>query len=128
MVRENPHKLEIKERMKEMIREGKPRDYVVDTIKLEFKGLVHKNTPYEWWKEVIQEQDIKEWEKENKQKVLSLYDHKRNAKIDMYYWTYNRYKKQLFKFEAQQVEDPDLLKDIYNLQDRLQTNYLKKVE
>ena len=46
----------------------------------------------------------------------------------MYYWTYNRYKKQLFKFETQQVEDPDLLKDIYNLQDRLQTNYLKKVE
>ena len=128
MVRENPHKLEIKERMKELIREGNPRDYVVDTIKVEFKGLVHKNTPYEWWKEVIQEQDIKEWEKENKQKVLSLYDHKRNAKIDMYYWTYNRYKKQLFKFETQQVEDPDLLKDIYDLQDRLQANYLKKVE
>ena len=128
MVRENPHKLEIKERMKELIREGKPRDYVIDIVKLEFKGLVHKNTPYEWWKEVIQEQDIKEWEKENKQKVLSLYDHKRNAKIDMYYWTYNRYKKQLYKFETEQVEDPDLLKDIYNLQDRLQTNYLKKVE
>ena len=128
MVRENPHKLEIKERMKELIREGKPRDYVVDTIKLEFKGLVHKNTPYEWWKEVIKEQDIIEWEKENKQKILSLYDHKRNTKLEMYYWTYNRYKKQLFKFEAQQVEDPDLLKDIYNLQDRLQTNYLKKVE
>ena len=111
-----------------MIREGKPRDYVIDTIKVEFKGLVHKNTPYEWWKEVIQEQDIKEWEKQNKEKVLSLYDHKRNTKIEMYYWTYNRYKKQLFKFETEQVEDPDLLKDIYNLQDRLQTNYLKKVE
>ena len=37
MVRENPHKLEIKERMKELIREGKPRDYVIDTIKDEFK-------------------------------------------------------------------------------------------
>ena len=46
MVRENPNKLEIKERMKELIREGKPRDYVIDTIKDEFKGLVHKNTPY----------------------------------------------------------------------------------
>tara|TARA_Y100000004_G_scaffold64273_1_gene72073 strand:+ start:166 stop:552 length:387 start_codon:yes stop_codon:yes gene_type:complete len=128
MVRENPHKLEVKERMKELIREGYAQDFIMLDIQEKFKGLVHKSTPYEWWKEVIQEQDIKEWEKENKQKILSLYDHKRNAKIDMYYWTYNRYKKQLYKFETQQVEDPDLLKDIYNLQDRLQTNYLKKVE
>jgi len=128
MVRENPHKLEVKERMKELIREGYAQDFIMLDIQEKFKGLVHKSTPYEWWKEVIQEQDIKEWEKKNKQKVLSLYDHKRNAKIDMYYWTYNRYKKQLYKFETQQVEDPDLLKDIYNLQDRLQTNYLKKVE
>ena len=127
MVRENPHKLEIKERMKELIREGKPRDYIVDTIKLEFKGLVHKNTPYEWWKEIIQDQDIKEWEKENNEKILSLYDHKRNAKIEMYYWTYKRYKKQLFLFESQIAEDPDLLKEIYDLQDRLQP-YLKRVE
>ena len=46
----------------------------------------------------------------------------------MYYWTFNRYKKQLKKFEDKESEDPDLLKDIYNLQDRLQTNYLKKIE
>ena len=128
MAKNNEHKEEIIERMKELIREGYAQDFIMLDIQEKFKGLVHKSTPYEWWKEVIQEQDIKEWEKENKQKVLSLYDHKRNAKIDMYYWTYNRYKKQLYKFETQQVEDPDLLKDIYNLQDRLQTNYLKKVE
>jgi len=128
MVRENPHKLEIKERMKELIREGKPRDYVVDTIKLEFKGLVHKNTPYEWWKDIIKDQDIKEWEKENKKEVMSLYDHKRKAKIDMYYWTYNRYEKQLKKFESKQGGDPELLDEIYKLQDRLHNNYLKKVE
>ena len=79
-------------------------------------------------KDIIKDEDIKEWEKENEQKVLSLNDHKRNAKIEMYYWTYYRYKRQLYKFETEQVEDPDLLKDIYNLQDRLQTNYLKKVE
>ena len=128
MANNNPYKEEIVERIKELIREGKPRDYIMDKIKEEFKGLVHPSTPYEWWKDIIKDEDIKEWEKENKQKVLSLYDHKRNAKIEMYYWTYYRYKRQLYKFETEQVEDPDLLKDIYNLQDRLQTNYLKKVE
>ncbi len=124
----NPHKEEIIERIKELIREGYAQDFIMLDIQEKFKGLVHKSTPYEWWKDIIKEQDVQEWEKENREKVLSLYDHKRKAKIKMYYWTYNRYKKQLFKFETQQVEDPDLLKDIYNLQDRLQTNYLKKVE
>ena len=128
MTNNNPYKEEIVERIKELIREGYAQDFIMLDIQEKFKGLVHKSTPYEWWKDIIKEQDIKDWEKENKEKVLSLYDHKRNAKIDMYYWTYNRYKKQLFKFETEQIEDPDLLKDIYNLQDRLQTNYLKKVE
>ena len=127
MVRENPHKLEIKERMKELIREGKPRDYVIDTIKDEFKGLVHKNTPYEWWKDIVQEEDIKEWEKENKRAVISLYDHKRKAKKDLYYWTYNRYMKLLLDFETNENENPDLLDEIYKLQDRLNL-YLKRVE
>ena len=128
MVRENPHKLEIKERMKELIREGKPRDYVIDTIKDEFKGLVHKNTPYEWWKDLVQEEDIKEWEKENKKEVISLYDHKRKTKKDLYYWTYNRYMKLLLDFETNENENPDLLDEIYKLQDRLHNNYLKRVE
>ena len=122
MTNNNPYKEEIVERIKELIREGKPRDYIMDKIKEEFKGLVFPTTPYEWWKDIIKDQDIKEWEKENKKKVISLYDHKRNAKIEMYYWTFNRYKKQLKKFEDKESEDPDLLKDIYNLQDRLQTN------
>ena len=128
MTNNNPYKEEIVERIKELIREGKPRDYIMDKIKQEFKGLVFPTTPYEWWKDIIKDQDIKEWEKENKKKVISLYDHKRNAKIEMYYWTFNRYKKQLKKFESKESEDSDLLKDIYNLQDRLQTNYLKKIE
>ena len=115
-------------RIKELIREGKPRDYIMDKIKEEFKGLVFPTTPYEWWKDIIKHQDVEQWDKQNKEKILSLYDHKRNAKIEMYYWTYNRYKKQLVKFESKGGEDPDLLKDIYNLQDRLQTNYLKKIE
>ncbi len=129
MTNVNPYKEEIIERMKELIREGKPRDYVVDTIKEEFKGLVHKNTPYEWWKDIIKQQDIQEWEKENKKEVMSLYDHKRKAKIDMYYWTYNRYikKKNELENSTSKVEDPDLIKEIYDLQDRLQP-YLKKVE
>ena len=128
MVRQNPYKESCIERMKELIREGKPKDRIMATIKEEFKGLVNPTTPYEWWKDIIKDQDIKEWEKENKEKVLSLYDHKRNAKIQMYYWTYNRYEKQLKKFESKQSEDPELLDEIYKLQDRLHNNYLKKVE
>ena len=127
MANVNPYKEEIIERMKELIREGKPRDYVIDTIKDEFKGLVHKNTPYEWWKDIVQEEDIKEWEKENKREVISLYDHKRKAKKDLYYWTYNRYMKLLHDFETNENENPDLLDDIYKLQDRLNL-YLKRVE
>ena len=128
MSNNNPHKEQIVERIKELIREGKPRDYIMDKIKQEFKSLVNPTTPYEWWKDIIKEQDIKVWEKENKEKVVSLYDHKRKAKIDMYYWTYNRYKRQLKKFENKQSEDPELLDEIYKLQDRLHNNYLKKVE
>ena len=128
MANNNEFKEEIIERIKELIREGKSKDYIMNKIKEEFKGSVHPSTPYLWWKDIMEEQDIKEWEKENKQKVLSLYDHKRNAKIQMYYWTYNRYEKQLKKFESKQSEDPELLDEIYKLQDRLHNNYLKKVE
>ena len=130
MTNVNPYKEEIIERIKELIREGKPRDYIMDRIiNEEFKGLVNKSTPYEWWKDIIKQQDIQEWEKENKKKVMSLYDHKRKAKIDMYYWTYNRYIKKKNKLEESDSnnEDPELIKEIYDLQDRLQP-YLKKVE
>ena len=125
----NPYKEEIIERMKELIREGKPRDWIMDAIKEEFKGLVHKSTPYEWYKEVIKQQDVQEWVEEIKEVVMSLYDHKRKAKIDMYYWTYNRYLKKKNKLEESDPnnEDPELIKEIYDLQDRLQP-YLKKVE
>ena len=130
MANVNPYKEEIIERIKELIREGKPRDFIMDKIiNEEFKGLVHKSPPYIWWDEIVKQQDIQEWEKENKEKVISLYDHKRKAKIDMYYWTYNRYIKKKNKLEESDPnnEDPELIKEIYDLQDRLQP-YLKKVE
>ena len=129
MANVNPYKEEIIERIKELIREGKPKNYIMDKIKEEFKGLVNPTTPYEWWKDIIKQQDIQEWEKENKKEVMSLYDHKRKAKIDMYYWTYNRYIKKKNKLEESDAnnEDPELIKEIYDLQDRLQP-YLKKVE
>ena len=130
MTNVNPYKEEIIERIKELIREGKPQSWIMDKIiNEEFKGLVNKSTPYEWWKDIIKQQDIQEWEKENKKKVMSLYDHKRKAKIDMYYWTYNRQLKKKNKLEESDPtnEDPELIKEIYDLQDRLQP-YLKKVE
>ena len=116
-----------KERMKEHIRKGLDRTEVIREVKKEFLN-VNNDTFYRWYDSVILEQDIKEWERENKEKVVSLYDHKRKAKIDMYYWTYNRYERQLKKFENKQSEDPELLDEIYKLQDRLHNNYLKKVE
>ena len=123
----NPHREEIIERMKELIREGKPKSFIMNKIiNEEFKDLVHKSTPYIWWDDIVKQQDIKEWEKENKEKVISLYDHKRKAKIDMYYWTYNRYKKILKEFEEDD-DNPDKLIELYQLQDRL-NGYLKKVE
>ena len=129
MANNNPHKEEIIERIKELIREGKPQSWIMDRIKEEFKGLVNPTTPYEWWKDIIKQQDVQEWMEENKEVVMSLYDHKRKAKIDMYYWTYNRYIKKKNKLEESDAnnEDPELIKEIYDLQDRLQP-YLKKVE
>ena len=129
MANNNPHKEEIIERIKELIREGKPQSWIMDRIKEEFKGLVNPTTPYEWWKDIIKQQDVQEWMEENKEVVMSLYDHKRKAKIDMYYWTYNRYIKKKNKLEESDPnnEDPELIKEIYDLQDRLQP-YLKKVE
>ena len=70
MTNKNPHKEEIVERIKELIREGKPKDYIMDKIKKEFKGLVNPTTPYEWWKVIIKDQDIKEWEKEKAMNIL----------------------------------------------------------
>jgi len=130
MTNVNPYKEEIIERIKELIREGKPRDFIMDKIiNEEFKGLVHKSTPYIWWDDIVKQQDVQEWMEENKEVVMSLYDHKRKAKIDMYYWTYNRYikKKNELENSKSKVENPDLIKEIYDLQDRLQP-YLKKVE
>ena len=130
MANVNPYKEEIIERIKELIREGKPRDFIMDKIiNEEFKGLVHKSTPYIWWDDIVKQQDVQKWMEENKEVVMSLYDHKRKAKIDMYYWTYNRYikKKNELENKKSKVEDPDLVKEIYDLQDRLQP-YLKKVE
>ena len=130
MANNNPHKEEIIERIKELIREGKPQSWIMDRIKEEFKGLVNPTTPYEWWKDIIKQQDVQEWMEENKEVVMSLYDHKRKAKIDMYYWTYNRYIKKKNKLEESDPnnEDPELLDEIYKLQDRLHNNYLKKIE
>ena len=130
MTNVNPYKEEIIERIKELIREGKPRDWIIDRIiNEEFKGLVHKSTPYIWWDDIVKQQDVQEWMEENKEVVMSLYDHKRKAKIDMYYWTYNRYIKKKNELEntKSKDEDPDLIKEIYDLQDRLQP-YLKKID
>tara|TARA_B100000282_G_scaffold267333_1_gene219533 strand:+ start:764 stop:1147 length:384 start_codon:yes stop_codon:yes gene_type:complete len=127
MVNINPNRESCMEYMKELIRQGLPRNEVVEECKLAFNG-VHGSTFYDWYDIVIKEKDIEEWEKENKREIMSFYNHKKKAKYDIYYWTYNRLQKQLNKFEELEKEDSVLLKDIYDLQDRLQNNYLKKME
>ena len=127
MVNINPNRESCMEYMKELIRKGLTDSEVIEECIKGFKG-VHKSTFYEWYKIVIKESDIEEWEKENKREIMSFYNHKKKAKIDIYYWTYNRLQKQLNKFEELEKEDLVLLKDIYDLQDRLQNNYLKKME
>ena len=64
MVNINPNRESCMEYMKELIRKGLVREEVVDECKKGFKG-VHPSTFYDWYKLVIKESDIEEWEKEN---------------------------------------------------------------
>ena len=65
MVNINPNRESCMEYMKELIRKGLAREEVVDECKKGFEG-VHPSTFYDWYKIVINESDIEEWDKENK--------------------------------------------------------------
>tara|TARA_R100000278_G_scaffold133_1_gene230 strand:+ start:75 stop:422 length:348 start_codon:yes stop_codon:yes gene_type:complete len=88
MVNVNPNRESCMEYMKELIRKGLTDSEVIEECIKGFKG-VHKSTFYEWYKIVIKESDIEEWEKENK---IEIHD-KRQDKIDLKYQIYIDQKK-----------------------------------
>ena len=72
-----------KERMKELIRKGKDKTEVIREVKEEFTK-VNSDTFYRWYDSVILEQDIKEWEKENKIQIKDHYEDRRDLKQLIY--------------------------------------------
>ena len=72
-----------KERMKEWIRKGLDRTGVIAEVKKEFLN-VNNDTFYRWYKSVILEQDIKEWEKENEKKHKDQLEDRRDLKQLIY--------------------------------------------
>ena len=115
MVNINPNRESCMEYMKELIRKGLAREEVVDECKKGFEG-VHPSTFYDWYKIVIKESDIEEWEKENK---IKIHD-KRQDKIDLKHKIYIDQKK-IYKTSS----DKDEKKEAMNI---LLTHFLKRTE
>ena len=88
MVNINPNRESCMEYMKELIRQKLPREEVIEECELAFNG-VHKSTFYDWYKIVIKQKDIEEWEKENK---IEIHD-KRQDKINLKHQIYLDQKK-----------------------------------
>ena len=115
MVNINPNRESCMEYMKELIRKGLAREEVVDECKKGFEG-VHPSTFYDWYKIVINESDIEEWEKENK---IEIHD-KRQDKIDLKYQIYLDQKK-IYK-TSKDSEEKEKAMNI------LLSHFLKRVE
>ena len=115
MVNINPNRESCMEYMKELIRKGLSRTEVVDECRKKFDN-VHPNTFYDWYKIVIKESDIEEWEKENK---IEIHD-KRQDKINLKYQIYIDQKK-IYKTSS----DKDEKKEAMII---LLTHFLKRTE
>ena len=115
MVNVNPNRESCMEYMKELIRQGLPRNEVVEECKLAFNG-VHGSTFYDWYDIVIVESDIEEWDKENK---IKIHD-KRQDKIDLKYQIYIDQKK-IYK-TSKIIEEKEKAMNI------LLAHFLKKVD
>ncbi len=82
MVRENPNKESCYERIKELIKEKKSRNQVIQQCQKEFID-VHKTTFYTWYDDVINEEDIRSWEEDNKKEFISDYQIKYNLGLEI---------------------------------------------
>ena len=116
MVNINPNRESCMEYMKELIRQKLPREKVIEECELAFNG-VHKSTFYDWYKIVIKESDIKEWEKENK---IEIHD-KRQDKIDLKYQIYKD-QKAIYTNKESSIDDKEKAMNI------LLSHFLKRVE
>ena len=116
MVNINPNRESCMEYMKELIRQKLPREEVIEECKKAFKG-VHGSTFYDWYKIVIKESDIKEWEKENK---IEIHD-KRQDKINLKYQIYLDQKK-IYNNKESGIDEKEKAMNI------LLSHFLKRVE
>ena len=116
MVNINPNRESCMEYMKELIRQKLPREEVIEECELAFND-VHKSTFYEWYKIVIKESDIKEWEKENK---IEIHD-KRQDKINLKHQIYLDQKK-IYSDITSDKEEKEKAMNI------LLSHFLKRVE
>ena len=116
MVNINPNRESCMEYMKELIRQKLPREEVIEECKKAFKG-VHGSTFYDWYKIVIKESDIKEWEKENK---IEIHD-KRQDKINLKYQIYLDQKK-IYNNKESSIDDKEKSMNI------LLSHFLKRVD
>ena len=104
------------EYMKELIRQKLPREEVIEECELAFNG-VHKSTFYDWYKIVIKQKDIEEWEKENK---IEIHD-KRQDKINLKHQIYLDQKK-IYSDITSDKEEKEKAMNI------LLSHFLKRVE
>ena len=116
MVNINPNRESCMEYMKELIRQKLPREEVIEECEKAFKG-VHGSTFYDWYKIVIKESDIKEWEKENK---IEIHD-KRQDKINLKYQIYLDQKK-IYNNKESSIDDKEKAMNI------LLSHFLKRVD
>ena len=116
MVNVNPNRESCMEYMKELIRQKLPREQVIEECKLAFNG-VHKSTFYDWYKIVIKESDIEEWEKENK---IEIHD-KRQDKINLKYQIYLDQKK-IYNNKESGIDEKEKAMNI------LLSHFLKRVD
>ena len=116
MVNINPNRESCMEYMKELIRQKLPREEVIEECELAFKG-VHKSTFYDWYKIVIKQKDIEEWEKENK---IEIHD-KRQDKINLKHQIYLDQKK-IYSDITSDKEEKEKAMNI------LLSHFLKRVE
>ena len=116
MVNINPNRESCMEYMKELIRQKLPREEVIEECELAFNG-VHKSTFYDWYKIVIKQKDIEEWEKENK---IEIHD-KRQDKINLKHQIYLDQKK-IYSDITSDKEEKEKAMNI------LLSHFLKRVE
>ena len=100
----------------------KSRNEIIQQCQKEFND-VHKTTFYTWYDDVINEEEIRSWEEDNKKEFLSDYQIKYNLGQKMFYRNKNMYESLCFKYESN--EDDEILEKIEKYEDRLKY-FLKK--